>query len=178
MGFIFILKAAWYYNNNKSILTVNFRTETGFEREGFLMNQRSKLIMAGLSFVLLAGFNLGGSRAMSITKNDDPYILKERPQMNLFNMNDCFAVHLKENVSTGYSWHYTISGPAVVKCVAIISKNENQTAFHRVGVPSERIWKFQGIGAGKSEIEFKYYRSWEGEKSAIESHIYDVMLQK
>ncbi len=140
------------------------------------MNQRSKLIMAGLSFVLLAGFNLGGTLAMVTTKQGEPYILKERPQMNRFNTNERFAVQLKENISTGYSWHYTISSPEAVKCVEIVRIDKNQTSFHRVGASSECLWQFQGMAAGKSEIEFKYYRSWEGEKSAVERHIYDVTI--
>lgn len=141
-----------------------------------LMNQRPKFIIAGLLFVLWIGFNLGGTFAMVTVKKDEPYILKERPQMNRLNMNDCFAVQLKENISTGYSWHYTISNPEVVKCVEIIRINKNQTSIHRVGASSECVWKFQGMAVGKSEIEFKYYRSWEGEKSAVECHIYDVMI--
>ncbi len=140
------------------------------------MNQRSKLIMAGLLFVLLAGFNLGGTMAMGTTKQGEPYILKERPRMNRFNTNERFAVQLKENISTGYSWHYTISPPEVVKCIEIIHINQNQPPFHRVGASSECLWQFQGTATGKSEIEFKYYRSWEGEKSAVERHIYDVTI--
>lgn len=140
------------------------------------MNQRSKLIMAGLLLVLLAGFNLGETCAMGTTKQGEPYILKERPRMNRFNTNERFAVQLKENISTGYSWHYRISPPEAVKCVEIIRIGKNQTSVHRVGASSECLWQFQGTVAGKSEIEFKYYRSWEGEKASVECHVYDVTI--
>jgi predicted secreted protein len=140
------------------------------------MNPRSKLIIASISFVLLAAVNIGETRATSISGNGNIYILKERPCMNVVNINDFFGIQLKENISTGYSWQYKISNPGVVKGLEIIRKNKNQTTLHRVGASSECMWEFQGIEAGKSQIEFKYYRSWEGEKSAIESRIYDVTI--
>jgi predicted secreted protein len=145
-------------------------------KEGIhMMNLRLKSIIATVTLILLAVINIGGTYAMAIPDNDNIYILKERPNINLLNINDCFVVQLNENISTGYSWQYKISNPEIIKFVEITHK-QNKNPFNIVGAPSESIWKFQGIAAGNCQIDFKYYRSWEGEKSATKSRIYDVTI--
>jgi predicted secreted protein len=62
------------------------------------------------------------------------YILKERPSINVLNINDLFMIQVQENISTGYSWHYKIADPEVIQLVETIVLK--QKTDHMVGRPN------------------------------------------
>ena len=45
-----------------------------------------------------------------------------------------------------------------------------------VGAGSKHTWNFKGVKQGTTKISFKYYRSWEGEKSATKTSEYTIKI--
>ena len=64
------------------------------------------------------------------------------------------------NSGTGYDWHYTISDKTVI---TNISTEVFRSSYegNRTGAPLKKVWVFQALKKGKTEILFKYHQSWD-----------------
>jgi inhibitor of cysteine peptidase len=72
-------------------------------------------------------------------------------------------VVLDGNPTTGYTWHVTISGGAVV---SLGEWYESGGGDGLVGAGGTYTWYYKAVKAGSATLTFKYYRDWEGEASA------------
>jgi len=107
------------------------------------------------------------------TKDNDKIIQKKTD--NIFKQKQFVIIELEENPSTGYLWHHKISNKKVLIPFGkkMFDFNEKGT----VGGPRTVIWKFKAGTSGKTAVVFKYYRDWEGEKSAISEQEFKLTVQ-
>lgn len=84
---------------------------------------------------------------------------------------DYFTIILDENLSTGYEWHYDINKPDHVK---FIESDHEAAKTDMVGASGKRLFEFQVLNNGVSNIMLSYQRSWE--EVAAES--IDVLVYK
>lgn len=105
-------------------------------------------------------------RVMNMLSRSDPEAVID---------NGNLIIVLKENPSTGYSWNYTISNGKVVE---LIEDEFIQGAANGevVGAGGTHRWSFRGVLEGEVRLEFRYYRSWEGEGSSIEERSYLIKV--
>lgn len=89
--------------------------------------------------------------------------------------NGNLSIVLRENPSTGYSWNYTISNKDVIQ---LIEDEFIQGAANgeTVGAGGTHKWLFRGVLEGEARLEFRYYRSWEGEGSSIDEREYLIKV--
>jgi inhibitor of cysteine peptidase len=73
---------------------------------------------------------------------------------------ECFDVHLKSNVTTGYEWQ-------LVEMDASILENTDEEYVQDVappgmtGVGGTEIWDFTGRAPGQTDLRLEYRRPWE-----------------
>lgn len=85
---------------------------------------------------------------------------------NIDNYKMVQTIELPENPTTGYMWQYEIKNPSVV--VSVNNEYISNTDETLVGAGGTRIFSFQGVKEGQSEIEFRKERSFQ-ENSTIET---------
>ena len=93
------------------------------------------------------------------------------------------SITLDENITTGYSWHYSIENNDLIKLDSensqgLETNSQNSSKPNIVGAGSKHIWNFIGVKPGTTKISFKYYRSWETEKSAIKTVEYSIKINE
>jgi inhibitor of cysteine peptidase len=105
-----------------------------------------------------------------------PVVLDPRT-VNTLSVGAIGQVVLKGNPTTGYSWHFEVSGDGVLALVSECYSDSSQNVL--VGGGGRYIWNFKALKAGEAAITFKYYRAWEGESSATAENtvIFRVLVQ-
>ena len=99
------------------------------------------------------------------------------------NVGEIVTITLDENVTTGYSWHYSIENNDLIKLDSENSQgsetnSQNSSKPDIVGAGSKHTWNFIGVKTGATKISFKYYQSWETEKSAIKTVEYTIKINE
>lgn len=123
---------------------------------------------------VLAGLVLCFSILVGCSKNGKEVLLEKPDQEYVLNVGDIAVITLEENPSTGYSWHYTISNKEIV---ALESDDVKEREENVVGAPILHTWKFKCIEKGNTEINFQYYREWEGPKTVVKEYTYLLSVQ-
>lgn len=91
---------------------------------------------------------------------------------NQLNTGDTGSVTLKGNPTTGYTWQYKIQDESVVK----LDTESSVPDSGLIGAGSTFTWNFKALKPGTTTITFKYYRTWEGEASALQTEEYTVTV--
>lgn len=91
------------------------------------------------------------------------------------------SITLDENATTGYSWHYSIENSDLIKFDSESTSDSGTTDAKdikpvTVGAGSKHTWNFKGVKQGGTKITFKYYRSWEGEKTDVKTAEYTIKI--
>ncbi|HCL57508.1 MAG TPA: hypothetical protein DHW82_10935 [Spirochaetia bacterium] len=98
---------------------------------------------------------------------------------NKFAAGSLLIVDLDLNASTGFKWFYKISDPAVIALeeekIFDLEKDKPEN-IQKVGYPVKALWKFKALTKGEAVISFKYYRDWEGEKSAVDVKEFKIKI--
>lgn len=97
------------------------------------------------------------------------------------NAGKVLSITLDENITTGYSWHYYIENNDLIKLDSENSQgsetnSQNNSKPNIVGAGSKHTWNFKGVKQGTTKISFKYYQSWNGEKSATKTSEYTIKI--
>ncbi|MCK4797366.1 MAG: protease inhibitor I42 family protein [Spirochaetes bacterium] len=92
---------------------------------------------------------------------------------DILNNGICY-INLEGSGSTGYWWYYNIDDETKIMLYDMQTFDFNQS--DTVGGHIMGVWKFKGIATGETKITFKYYRSWEGEETAIDTRVYSVNI--
>jgi inhibitor of cysteine peptidase len=87
------------------------------------------------------------------------------------------VVKLEENGSTGYTWHFEITNPEVLKLKSE-TRTETQKDEEILGAPQQVEWAFEPLKEGKTTIIFRNYREWEGISSTVDIKVYNVKIVK
>lgn len=83
---------------------------------------------------------------------------------------DTFSITLDSNATTGYTWRVQHdAGP-----ITMTGQNYNAPTSGLMGAGGTETFNFKALAAGESELQFAYWREWEGEKSIIETKVYHV----
>lgn len=82
---------------------------------------------------------------------------------------------LRENPSTGYTWSFTISNKEVIELIDD-EFIQNEANGEVVGAGGTHRWSFRGLLEGEARLEFRYYRTWEGEGSSIDEREYLIKV--
>ena len=91
---------------------------------------------------------------------------------NTLNAGDTGVVMLKGNPTTGYTWQYKIDDESIVK----LDTESSVPDSGLIGAGSTFDWNFKALKPGTTTITFKYYRTWEGEASALQTAEYTVTV--
>ena len=87
---------------------------------------------------------------------------------------DTFTIELKENPSTGYSWH-CIADPKTA-----ISLDSDQFivtgAGDIVGAPGKHEFTFKTMETGNVKLKFEYYRPWDPE-NVEETYLFNFTVR-
>lgn len=85
---------------------------------------------------------------------------------------ELLSVHLPENCSTGYRW--TLEAP-VLENILLLERTFLEGKMPPViGAGGIRVWVFRATKIGKTQINLKRWRPWEGEKSVKERFVLQV----
>jgi inhibitor of cysteine peptidase len=76
---------------------------------------------------------------------------------------DVLEVRLAENATTGYGWALDSSNAGLLEPVEATSDYPSAA----VGAGGAAIFRFRVVGPGSGTLALKYWRPWEGDRSAI-----------
>lgn len=82
-----------------------------------------------------------------------------------------FTIELKENPSTGYSWHYTADPETAINLDSdrfIVTGTGDI-----VGAPGKHEFTFKAMETGNVQLKFEYYRPWDPE-NVEETYLFNI----
>lgn len=80
---------------------------------------------------------------------------------------DTVAVTLDQTASTGYLW--SVDEPHVKSNASILELRDDEVRGSAlVGGKGSAEWIFEATEPGTTQLQFKLWREWEGDKSVIE----------
>ncbi len=87
-------------------------------------------------------------------------------------LGELLSIHLPENCSTGYRWTLEALVP---ENILLLQRTFIESKMPPVlGAGGMRVWVFKAAGIGKTQINLKRWRPWEGEKSVKERFVLQV----
>ena len=89
---------------------------------------------------------------------------------------DTIEVELQEPGATGYSWEIQALDAQHFKLLSIRTEARSNIRGPMVGAPVMKIWSIGALKGGKSKLKFLLYRPWEGEKSAENNFVINVVI--
>jgi predicted secreted protein len=87
------------------------------------------------------------------------------------NLGDLIVIHLKENLTTGYTWELMEIDPAILE---FLESNYSPDPGRLMGTGGTRTFRFQAKSLGSQQIHLRYRRYWE---EAKEHFIADIKVQ-
>lgn len=92
------------------------------------------------------------------------------------NVGSTYSITLNENATTGYQWFYTLSNSDVIQYDYYSDNSSSLDLSNKTGEGCQITYTFKALKTGSCDIVFKYYRSWEGEASAIKTCTYKLKV--
>ncbi|HSL94111.1 MAG TPA: protease inhibitor I42 family protein [Bacillota bacterium] len=135
------------------------------------MNKTRRMALVAVMAVALIGVGIATVNAF---RGDAYTALTEENKEYKVTLDSTAFIQLPENMTTGYSWHYTLDGEDVLVCARDEHVASTSTA---VGAAGQRELEFKAVGKGSVTITVQYYRTWEGVQSAIDSKTYKVTVR-
>jgi predicted secreted protein len=87
------------------------------------------------------------------------------------------VIELEGNITTGYSWTYTIEGEGIVREVSN-EYRQNGNARGALGSGGVFAFEFEGLSPGETLLRFVYARPWEKEAAPARSAVYVLHVDK
>lgn len=111
-----------------------------------------------------------------ITWFNNPMITVTQDQSNIeIKKGQEFTLKLNSNQTTGYSWD--VDGTYDTSIITKTGYQYVTDSSNLAGAPGTELWTFKGEKAGTTTLTFKYFRSWEGASSAINTKTYNVTVK-
>ncbi len=85
-------------------------------------------------------------------------------------MGETFAVALKGNPTTGYTWHASVDA----RYLELVAQ-EFEPAGEGVGAGGHEVCRFRTLQAGETQITFVYRRPWDTE--ARDKRLFQVVIE-
>jgi len=93
------------------------------------------------------------------------YNIKVIPETIEVRPGNLVKIELRENRSTGFTWHLEIEDNNIAK-VHHDNYIEPDTESEKAGQSGIHYWYIKGVNQGETKLTFKYYRDWEKENVA------------
>lgn len=144
------------------------------------MKNKMRMRSYCLTFILLFGLvgcsNNSNNTTGIKTEDQEKASVKEISDQNkVLNVGEIVSITLDENISTGYSWYYSIENPDLIK---FESENNQDNKPNMPGAGSKHTWDFKVVKQGATKITFKYYQSWVGESSGDKTVVYNININQ
>ena len=124
-------------------------------------------VIAGIIVLMIALVGCEASKDVSVRVDSDRTIDIREGQT--------LAIELEANPTTGYLWEVSVSaGKGVLRQTGharYIRRSE------RIGAPGVRIYRFEGLKEGQTELVFKYRRPWEKAEGPAKKYIVRVTVR-
>lgn len=131
--------------------------------------KKSITLVAVLAFLGLAAFAFFGVKPESKI-----YAEEDASKIIEIEVGDIFKVELKENPSTGFSWHCRVDQETVIILDAEqFSPSESEQI---VGAAGKHEFVFKAMKVGAAQVTFEYYQSWEPE-NIDETYVFNFVVQ-
>jgi|SRR6056297_32723 len=119
-------------------------------------------------------FDIVDSSGQVIGDESIKYKITILPKTIAVKSGNLIKIELKENRSTGYTWHLDIENNNII-IVHHDNYIEPQTEPLKAGQSGIHYWYIKGVNKGKTALTFKLYRDWEQEQIAeIKKYIIEV----
>lgn len=86
-----------------------------------------------------------------------------------------FAVYLRSNPTTGYSWQ--LQKNIDRKYLRLMTSQYNPPKTKMLGAPGEEVWIFKAQKEGKTTLYFSYQRPWEKDKPPDETRNIQITIK-
>jgi len=154
----------WEYEiQNNNILEVDSKSYTKqlkTEDENIINDIHTWYLNAKSTGSTIIEFYLVDSAGQKISKESIQYkinVLSETIEVKPKNL---VKIELKENRSTGYSWHLEIENNNIAK-VHHDNYIEPEINPNKAGASGIHYWYIKGCIPGVTKLTFKYYRDWD-----------------
>ncbi|MFA5275483.1 MAG: protease inhibitor I42 family protein [Candidatus Omnitrophota bacterium] len=87
-----------------------------------------------------------------------------------------FTITLESNATTGYRWQF--AKPLDKDMLELESSSYSGNNPKLIGSPGKQVWTINALKAGKTNIFFKYARSWEKGKPPIKEDSFVVIIKE
>ena len=87
---------------------------------------------------------------------------------------DTFIIKLKENPSTGFSWHYVVEPETAINLDS--DEYAEDASGNLVGAPGQHEFVFKAVESGTARVTFEYYRDWEVE-NVEETYLFNFVIR-
>ena len=128
-----------------------------------------KIFITVVTFILTISL-LAGCGGGTVKAHSDP----EETIDSSMNGEFIVLIALESNPTTGYSWVAEFDA-AMLELVEETFELGEYTKQGLVGVGGTELFRFKGLSCGKTEITFKYKRSWETE--TLDTKVFTVEVQ-
>ena len=133
------------------------------------MKRSVMILTAGLVLISLVAILV-----FALKSDNRVYAEEDAAVINEIEVGDTFVVELKENPSTGFSWHCTIENDRIIYLDSdqfIPAEDEGI-----VGAPGKHEFIFKALEKGSVQIKFEYYQTWESENVA-ETYVFNFVVK-
>ena len=118
-----------------------------------------------MRIVIILVFLSLSSYAVAETQNDMTNTIKATVDKE-------FVITLDANATTGYEWQ--LAGMVDDSLIKPVSSEYVPDNTGLVGSGGKSIWTFKAVQAGKTQLSFKYIRSWEKDTPPAKKATYIV----
>lgn len=87
-----------------------------------------------------------------------------------------FIICLESNPTTGYKWE--IAKPLDSNIVMFVYSSYKPGRRKLIGGGGRELWVFRAVGRGKTEIWFRYARSWERGVPPVDKKMFKVFVEQ
>lgn len=85
---------------------------------------------------------------------------------------DTFEITLDSNATTGHTWRVQHdTGP-----ITMTGRKYDEPTSGLMGAGGKETFTFKAVNPGDAELQFAYWREWEGENSIVETKVYHVSV--
>jgi inhibitor of cysteine peptidase len=85
-----------------------------------------------------------------------------------------FTITLVSNPTTGYRWD--LDKPIDGKLVQLVTNDYVRPNTTLIGAGGKQVWTFKAVAEGKTQIDLKYFRSWEKDVEPVQKTNFVVVI--
>jgi predicted secreted protein len=154
----------WEYkiqnNNILEVVSESYTKQLKTENENVINDIHTWYLNAKSTGNTTIDFYLVNDSGQKITDQSIQYKINVLPETIEVRAENLVKIELKENRSTGYSWHLEIENNNIAK-VHHDNYIEPESNYDKAGESGIHYWYIKGCILGETKLTFKYYRDWD-----------------